>query len=86
MGLPPRPFLYTLDQIAGLIQVTETTLAVKYIYFEGRSTGQKLGRHMLARNIALPTEDPEWRVAEMELLRWLRFKGFRIYETGAARI
>ncbi len=86
IGLPPRLFLYTLDQISAMTQITEDQLAAQYIYFEGRSSGQKLGRHMLARNIAQdPTAPPDWRVAEMEVLRWYRFKGFRFYESMAVK-
>lgn len=83
VGLPIRPFLYTLEQVATLISMRMQTLMNQYIYFEGRNTGTKSVHLLLARNIAKPTDKPEWRVAEREFIRWLRVKGFRIYEFSA---
>jgi hypothetical protein len=80
IGLPPRPFLYTLDQISVLLDLSETAIKQTHIYFEGRSTGVRRKDLMIARNIAPATEKPEWRVAERELIRWFRHKGFRFYE------
>ena len=93
MGLPPRTFLYTFDQIAALLQVEVATVKNRYIYYDGLNVGAIPRKVMLARNIdpeyRLPTlEEPEgygkaeWRVAEAELIRWLRVMGFRIYDTG----
>jgi hypothetical protein len=79
VGLPPRPFLYTLDQLAVILDLTETALA-HHVYFEGRNTGVRRKDLMLARNIAPATEKPEWRVAEREFVRWMRTKGFKAYE------
>lgn len=80
VGLPMRPFLYTIDQIAALLDMKEQTLKTHYIFFAGRSTGDKSPQHMMARNIAPPDQKPVWRVAEQDFMRWLRMKGFRIYE------
>lgn len=82
VGLPTRPFLYTLDQIATLIHVAEAQVKASYVYFEGRSTGTRRKDLMVARNIAPDGEKVEWRVAERELVRWLKVKGFRYYEMG----
>lgn len=82
IGLPMRPFLYTLDQIATLIATDVAALRSRFIYFDGRSTGRRPPDRMWARNIAEPGDTPEWRVAEAELLRWLRRKGYRFYERG----
>lgn len=54
-----------------------------YLYFEGRSIGARRRDLMIARNIAPPDQDPEWRVTEREFVRWMKTKGFRYYETGA---
>lgn len=81
-GLPFRPFLYTVDQIAVLLNLDERTILREYLYFEGRSIGTRSKQLMVARNISPPTKDPEWRIAERELVRWMRFKGFRYYERG----
>jgi len=80
VGLPPRPFLYTADQIAGIIGVQVLSVETKYLYYEGRSIGFPTKNQMLARNIAPDNEKPEWRVAEGELIRWMRKKGFKFYE------
>lgn len=83
VGIPPRVFLWTLDQIATMLNLQTRDVAARYVYFEGRSIGSRKRELMIARNIAPEDADPEWRVAERELVRWLRTKGFRYYERGA---
>lgn len=83
VGLPPRPFLYTLDQISMLIDVQQVTLERTYVHFEGRSVGAAPRSKMLARNIAPPDDKPDWRVAEREMVRWFKNRGFRYYDRGA---
>lgn len=80
VGLPPRPFLYTVDQISVILSLSEADLRKKHLYFQGRSIGHKTKDEMMARNIAPANETPDWRVAELELVRWMRHKGFRYYE------
>ena len=82
VGLPPRFFLYTLDQIATMLNVKIETLSASYVYFEGRSTYAKKKGQLAARNIAPPDQPATWRVLDTELVRWMRFKGYRYYETG----
>src|SRR5213596_2999182 len=82
VGLPPRPFLYTVDQISVLLDLDEQTIMQKYLYFEGRSVGSRRRDLMTARNIAGPEDKPEWRIAERELIRWMRSMGFRYYDRG----
>jgi hypothetical protein len=81
VGLPERPFLYTLDQISAMIEVTVKNLKISYCYFEGRSTGMYHADMMRTHDIAPPKEKPDWRVEERELIRWMRRKGFRAYVT-----
>ncbi len=77
-NLPVRPFLYTLDQVATIINVTEQTLRAKgYLFFSGRTPGVQSRDEMLTINIAPATEKPEWRIEERELIRWMKRKGFR---------
>lgn len=83
IGLPARPFLYTLDQISVLIDVTEGQLKNSYIHFEGRSIGVASRRQLLARNIAPADKTPDWRVAERELIRWFKTMGFKYYDRGS---
>jgi hypothetical protein len=85
VGLPPRPFLYTIDQISVLLSLSEADIRARYIYFQGRSIGAKSPDLMTARNIAPRTDSPEWRVTETELIRWMRSRGFRYYERSTTR-
>ncbi len=82
IGLPVREFMYTLDQIAFLLEVELSTLKTSMIYFEGRSVGAVNKDRMQAYNIASAGEKPDWRVPERFFKRWMRFKGFKIYERG----
>lgn len=83
LGLPAKVFLYTLDQIGTMLSLTPREVSARYVYFEGRSVGSRKMELMVARNIAPEDAPPEWRVAERELIRWMRHKGFRYYDRGA---
>jgi hypothetical protein len=83
VGLPIREFLYTLDQIAFLLDYSEAHLRNNLIHFEGRSVGHPGKNLMVAVNIAPEGQKPDWRVSERHLKRWLRFKGYRFYERNA---
>ncbi len=78
--LPPRPFLYTLDQIATLLGMTTATLKKDHAYLVGFSMGQCRATNLQARSISPPDRPPDWRVGEEELMRWLKLHGFRIYQ------
>ena len=80
--IPARPFLYTLDQVAAIMSISERELIGVYLFLEGRSTFPRSPHHITARNIAPPDDEPEWRVAEPELLRWLRSLGFVYRSAG----
>lgn len=84
-NLPVRPFLYTLDQLASILAMSEEDVARKCIYFQGRSTGVRSSRLMIAHNIASAKEEPAWRVSERELIRWMKLKGFVYYEKAGFR-
>lgn len=76
--LPPRVFLYTLDQIALMLGMDESALK-KYCHLDKFHTGVRPPGRLLTRNIAPPDEKrSDWRVAEKELIRWMRIKGFRV--------
>lgn len=79
VGLPARPFLYTIDQLAVILDVSDAGMA-RHVYFEGRNTGVRRKDMMIARNIAAPDDKPEWRVVDREFVRWMRSKGYKIYE------
>lgn len=82
VGLPVREFMYTVDQIAFLLSVTERYLKENLIHYSGRSLGACPRDRMEAVNIAPDGEKPEWRIAEKHLKRWMRFKGWKIYDRG----
>lgn len=82
MGLPVRVFLYTLDQISMMLEITEQSLKTEYLHYEVRSPGARPHNKMQAQNVAPDGDKPDWRVAEQEFIRWLRYKGFRIYQRG----
>lgn len=81
--LPVRVILYSLDQIAVFLAVTEAHLKTKYMFYEGRSLGKAPRALLLARNIAPEGTRPDWRVTETEFVRWMRYKGFKFYRTGS---
>lgn len=85
VGLPVRPFLYTLDQISSLLVVERHDLYKHYIFYEGRSTGFPSKQLIIAHNIAPRELPPDWRVSEKELVRWMRFKGFKYYDRASIR-
>lgn len=82
IGLPIRPFLFTIDQIATLIGVSIENVMQTKLYYDRRSVGQRHKDMMLAHDIATPGQPSEWRVAEREFVRWLRYKGFIIRENS----
>lgn len=82
VGLPLRPFLYSIDQIATLLALNETQVK-RHMHFDGKNPGKCPPNKMLTRNINKDEQGfPQWRVAEAELIRWLRTKGYRFYERG----
>ncbi len=82
MGLPFRPFLYTLDQIQDMLMVNDLN---PMLHFDKRSTGIHHNEHLKAINLAPEGCTPEWRVEEAELLRWMQFKGFHILRRSTRR-
>ncbi len=81
VNLPVRPFLFTLDQIGTMLNITEERLKNGgYLFFQGRTPGVKSPDEILTLNIAIPNHRPEWRVEERELIRWLKRKGFQVID------
>lgn len=80
VGVPPMVFFFTLDQIAGMLNIPETYLRTAYLYYAGRTTGPRAPRLMYCINVAAdPLNDvPDWRVAHTEFVRWLRNRGYRV--------
>ena len=72
--LPLKVFLYTLDQIAYMMDVTETSLKASIVYFQGRDMKRQHRTQLRAVNISSVNKSPEWRVAEDELIRWCKIR------------
>lgn len=81
VGLPFRPFLYTLDQIASMLDLSDMVLR-GLVFYDNRSIGAKKADQILARNIAVLGNSPDWRVTEVELIRWMKKRRFRVYYRG----
>lgn len=82
IGLPPRVFMFTIDQIAYMLNVEERTVKTRYLYFEGRSTGRRRLDLLVAVNVAPDDVKPDWRVNERELIRWATMKKLKFVELG----
>lgn len=76
LNLPYRPFLYTLDQLAVVLGIQESSIK-GYLFFEGRQSGRAIPDEIRVVNIAKPDDKPDWRCEEKELMRWMKRKGFR---------
>lgn len=85
VGLPARPFLYSIEQISGLTAVPVKQLQKVFIHYDGKTLGAHKKSQLMARNISPPGFKPVWRVAESELIRWLRAHRFRVYEKAYTR-
>lgn len=82
VGLPPKPFFYTIDQVAYLLSIEERSLRAHYLHYHGRSVGAPPRDKIVARNLSPAGIKPEWRIAERELVRYMKFKGLRYHERG----
>lgn len=85
VGLPPVIFLFTIDQIAGMLNVEVPTVMTTYLYFVGRSSGRKDTIQMDAINIAPEDQAPDWRVPQREFLRWCTRRGIKVNQFSGMR-
>lgn len=70
--LPTREFLYTLDQIAIMLDLSRKDLIERLVYFRGREVRRRSRQMIEAVNIAPPEQKPIWRVPESGFRLWLR--------------
>lgn len=79
-GLPYQPFFYTVDQVAAFLNLTVESLTKSYLFRVGEDRG--VYRKNLLRAVDLcPVETQrDWRVAEAELIRWLRYHNLYLYD------
>lgn len=78
VGMPNLVFMFTVDQIASMLNISEDSVISTYLYFQGRTTGMKKKHHMFAVNIAPDSsEKAMWRVSLEEFRKWLSRMGFK---------
>lgn len=82
VGLPPRIFMFTPDQIAAMLELKVEYVKTRLLFLDKREPGLTPKTRMRAINIAPEGETPEWRVTEREFVRYLRSRGLRFYERG----
>lgn len=85
VGLPPFIFLFTVDQIAGMLNIELSTLMVQYLYYAGRSSGRKASHQMDAVNIAPEDALPDWRVPAREFLQWCKRRNIKVNQLSGLR-
>lgn len=76
--MPTLTFLYTLDQLAGMLNMELRDFQYKHVWFHGITAGRKGRAQMVARNIAADNDTPDWRVTHQDFVRWLDSNGFKI--------
>lgn len=79
IGLPMPIFTYTVDQIATMLQVKEAEVFSKYLWLTGREYGHRPLSRIAAVDISPVADEPEWRVEEVEFVRWCKHKNFRTF-------
>lgn len=73
--LPATPFLYTLDQVAVLLNLPQKDVE-KQCHFIGRNVGERKPDQLQAMNVAPGDRPADWRVSESEFMRWLIRMGY----------
>lgn len=82
IGLPPRIFMFTADQIATMMELSDVYVKKTLLFYDKREPGLTPKTKMRAVNIAPEGERPEWRVTEREFIRYLRSRGVKFYDRG----
>lgn len=85
VGLPPLIFMFTIDQLAVMLNITEQHLMTAYLYYVGRSSGIKKAHQMSAINIAPDSAPPEWRISSREFFKWCHRKGITVNQFSGMR-
>ena len=79
---PARIFLYTLDQVASMLSVTEQELRERFVFFMELNLGTPARNQMRARNIGPRADQPDrdWRISDEELIAWMKRMRFVNYD------
>lgn len=80
VGVPPLLFLFTIDQIASMLNISEKRVRESYLFYQGRSTGIMPRHQMRAVNIAPASEKADWRISNREFISWAKRMGFKLYD------
>lgn len=82
VGIPFKVFLYTLEQVADMLAVDVKSFSARYVHYDNRTPGRKKSDTFMARDISPLGEKPDWRIADNEVLRWFKSKGYKLVERG----
>lgn len=77
IGLPQRITFYHPDQICEMLVMNEDQLFRSVLWLAGRRPGKKPPDRMLAHNVAADDAEPQWRIDEIELVRWAKYTRFK---------
>lgn len=73
------PFFYTLDQIAGVLNLSIRALTERHIHKlspDNKITKKPGPSKMIARDFGSGLQD-DWRITDAEFKRWIEYMGFR---------
>jgi hypothetical protein len=82
LGLPPRIFFYTPEQIATMLELELPYVKNTLLFYEKREPGIVPKNRIRAINVAPEGETPVWRISEVSLIQYLKSRGIRFYERG----
>ena len=85
VNFPPREFMFTIQQVCLMLDVSRKYFDERVAFYRGRSVGRGGGR-LRCVNIAAADADPLWRVSETDLKLWLRRKGIAFHTQINSRI
>lgn len=77
LQIPIKMFMYHIDQIASMLDVTELTMKKNMLYYQGRERRKWTQDDLVAVNISRVNAPPEWRISEEEFMRWMKYKGIK---------
>lgn len=88
-GLPRRPIFWTIDQVADMLSISVPSLVKSYLWFDGKEIGPYHRQFLRASNLAVGRthrnfgdQPSDWRIAEPELLRWMKFHRLYLFDEG----
>jgi hypothetical protein len=85
VSLPVRPFLYTHEQVAQILGMTENGLSNHVAFYEGASVHKYTPHDLKFINVGKPDDKKIWRCEERELVRWMKLKGVKVRDASWAR-